>query len=149
MCVVEDLLYHQHPRRSYHSTAPEVGYKQQADMHIPHCQHVPAYVEATVGQHVGFTLSKVGKEKCNSRFRFHRTPYDFHVRGRTRASVKRARPCDASKKAYYCAVHSTKQVTPSPNVLAGLAGRSCFLACARVVGRRRHDHTRWLAGRTG
>lgn len=40
----------------------------------------------------------VGKEKCNSRFRFHRIPYDSHVRGRTQAWVRRARPCNASKK---------------------------------------------------
>lgn len=48
-----------------------------------------------------------------------------------------------AKKAY-CAVHSTKQVTASPYVLA--AGRQpgfAFLRARMLLGRRRHDHPRW------
>lgn len=53
-----------------------------------------------------------------------------------------------NKEKAYCAVHSTKQVTASPYVLAGwLAGRqagSAFLRARVLLGRRRHD----LAWRT-
>lgn len=107
-----------------------------------------APMEAMSNIHVSFALSTVGKRSAIAAFAFTASRTTSTCVEEPRRRLSGPVRATQAKKAY-CAVHSTRQVTGSPYVLA-LAGRQGLLSCVRACCWGGGDVTilAGLAGRT-